>query len=299
MTKGRLCICVCAVIAVLVFLLGFLWSCQREEPTETTATSTTAATQATTVTTTVPTETTEKEQDIYWVFAYGGLWVRTGPSTDYALAGSLDDGEEIEVLSWKDGWAYIEQPVKGWCSGDYLHKLGWYKDVKTPESAPLQDNSLKGKWVHVTTPVRENGIWTCTAGIFRLRSNGTFIYRVDEYRKNADGKWEAANTLVDHPYWVGQYDFDGKQLTLQYMAELAEEYDAATGKPTNREWTQWVYTLTMNVAGSGNTFTTSNGADIPLTVANEHAGATENTLYRASNTVGTPEDVCAILDNHY
>ena len=83
------------------------------------------------------------------------------------------------------------------------------------------------------------------------------------------------------------------------MAELAEEYDAATGKPTNREWTQWVYTLTMNVAGSGNTFTTSNGADIPLTVANEHAGATENTLYRASNTVGTPEDVCAILDHHY
>lgn len=299
MTKGRICICICAVIAVLALLLGFLWSCQREDAPEPSTTASTGTTVATAAATTAPTETTEAESRIYWVFAYGGLRIRSGPGTDYEIIGSLEDGDEIEVLTWKDGWAYIEQPVKGWCSGDYLHKLGWYKDVKTPESVPLQDSSLKGKWVHVTTPVKEDGVWTCTAGIFRLRSNGTFIHRVDEYRKNADGKWEAVNTLTDHPYWVGEYDFDGKKLTLQYMAELAEEYDPATGKPKNREWTEWIYTLTMDVARSGNTFTVSNGTEIPLTVANEHAGATENTLYKASNAVGMPEDVCAILDQYY
>lgn len=299
MTKRRLCICIWAAVVVLALLLGFLWSCQLEKDPAPTVPSTTAAAETTTQPTTAPTQTTEAEKQMYWVFAYGGLWVRTGPGTDYQLAGSLEDGEEIEVLTWKDGWAYIEAPVKGWCSGDYIHKLGWYKDVKTPEGTPPQNSSLKGKWVHVTTPAEENGVWTCTAGIFRLRSNGTFIHRVDEYQKNAGGKWEAVNTHIDHPYWVGEYDFDGKQLTLRYMAELAEEYDPSTGEPKNREWVEWIYDLTMNVTGNGTIITVSNGGDIPLTVANEHAGATENTLYKASNAVGTPEDVCAVLDQRY
>lgn len=301
MTKGRLYIRICAVIMALTLLPGCLFGCRQDGPSAPSSASTisTTTTEPTTEATTLPTETTEAESQIYWVFAYGGLWVRTGPGTDYALAGSLKDGEEIEVRTWKDGWAYIEKPVKGWCSGNYLHKLGWYKDVKTPEGTPPQDNALNGKWVHMTAPVETNGIWTCTAGIIRLRSNGTFIHRVDEYQKNAEGKWEAVNTLVDHPYWVGEYDFDGRKLTLAYMAELVEEIDAATGTPKNREWTKWIHTLTMDVTINGDTFTVSNGKDIPLTVANEHAGATENTLYKASNGVGTPEDVCQILDQQY
>lgn len=301
MTKSKLWICVCALAAVLLLLLGFLWGKHRQEvPEETTTapTTTTAATEATQPTAD-PTETTEEPKQLYWVFAYGGLWVRSGPSTENALVGSLEDGDVIEVLQWKEGWAYIEAPVKGWCSGDYLHKLGWYKDVKTPEGTPPQDNSLKGKWVHVTEPVKENGVWTCRAGIFRLRSNGTFIHSVADYKQNADGKWEAADPLTDQPYWVGEYEFDGKQLVLRYMAELVEEYDKTTQEPKNREWVQWEYTLTMDVTKGSGSFTITNGEEIPLTVANEHAGATKNTLYKASNAVGTPEDVCAILEQCY
>ena len=299
MRKGRIWIFVCIAIAVLLLLLCVLESCQPEKDPEPMVPSTSGTTEATTESTTVPTQTAEAEDQIFWVFAHGGLRVRTGPGTAYELVGSLDDGEEIEVLNWKDGWAYIEKPVKGWCSGEYIHKLGWYKDVKTPEDKPVQDSSLKGKWVHIETPKQENGVWTSRAGFFLLRANGTFIHGVADYKKNEDGKWVEVTSLSDQPYWVGEYDFDGKQLKLNYMAELVEEYDKASGEPENREWVEWTYELTMDVTKGTKSFTIPNGIDIPLTVANEHAGATENTLYKAANGVGTPEDVRSILDQRY
>ncbi len=299
MTKGRIWICVCAIIAVLLLLLGILWSCQKEKDPEPSETGTTAPAESTTTPTTAPAETTEPEKQMYWVFAQGGLWVRTGPGTGYELAGSLEDGEEIEVLTWKDGWAYIEKPIKGWCSGDYIHKLGWYKDVKTPEGTPPQDASLKGNWVHLTTPKKEGDVWTCRAGVILLRGNGTFIHSVTDYRKNANGKWVEADPLTDQPYWVGEYDFDGKQLKLKYMAELVEEYDQTTGKAEKREWVEWTYDLTLDVSKGDTFLTVSNGTDIPLTVANEHAGATENVLYKVSKAIGTLEDVCAVLNQNY
>ena len=300
MTKGRIWICVCAAIVVLLLLvLGVLRCCQPEKDSEPSVPATTETTGTTTESTTAPTGSTEQEKQMYWVFAYGGLWVRTGPGTDYELAGSLDDGEEIEVLRWQDGWAYLEAPIKGWCSGDYIHKLGWYKDVKTPEGTPPQDASLKGKWVHMTTPKKEDGIWSCRAGFFLLQANGTFIHSVTDYQKNEDGKWEEANPLTDQPYWVGEYAFDGKQLQLSYMAELVEEYDKENGEPKTREWVEWTYDLTMDVTKGSKFLTIANGEEIPLTVANEHAGATENTLYKVSNSVGTPEDVRDTLNQRY
>ena len=302
MTKNKLLICICALAAVLAVLLCFLFVSRnqdKEPEATTTEPSSTAATTEATEPSSDPTGTTEEEKQMYWVFAHGGLWVRTGPGTDYVLAGSLEDGEVIEVLDWKDGWAYIEKPVKGWCSGDYIHKLGWYKDVKTPEGTPPADNSLKGKWVHVTPPVEKDGVVSCTAGIFRLRSNGTFIHRVDEYQKNAEGKWVAVNTLTDHPYWVGEYSFDGKQLVLNYMAELVETYDQQTGEPKTREWTAWIETVALDIAKAADTITAANADRIPLTLANEHDTASETTLYKASNDVGTPEDVCAVLEQYY
>lgn len=294
MTKGRIVLIIVAVllVAAVVALAVFV---RPGEPAATEATTTAPTTEATTASTTMP---EEAEQQLYWVFAQGGLWVRQGPGTDYVLVGSLEDGETIEVLAWQDGWAYIEKPVKGWCSGEYIHKLGWYKDVKTPEGTPPQDNSLKGKWVHVTTPEEKDGVMVCTAGIFRLRSNGTFIHRVDEYQKNAEGKWEMINTLTDHPYWVGEYDFDGKQLVLNYMAELVETYDA-NGKTEQREWAAWVETVTLQVVRAEDVLAVPNAGDIPMTVANEHAMPTENTLYLGSSAAGTPEDVCAVLNQYY
>ena len=127
MTKGRIVICVCAVILVALLVLGFLWARRQQNvPEETTVPTTEAPTTEVTVQpTTQPVETTEaEEKNIYWVFAHGGLRVRSGPSTQYEVVGGLEDGDTIEVLEWKDGWAYIESPVKGWCSGSYIHKLG-------------------------------------------------------------------------------------------------------------------------------------------------------------------------------
>ena len=299
MTKSRIWICVCAAAAVLLLLLGILWRCQPEKDPDPSVPSTSGIAASTTVPAATPDETTEPEKQMYWVFAYGGLWVRTGPGTGYELAGSLEDGEEIEVLTWKDGWAYIEKPIKGWCSGEYIHKLGWYKDVKTPEGTPPQDDSLKGNWVHLTTPAKEDGVWVCRAGYFLLRANGTFIHSVADYRKTEEGQWEAVNLLTDQPYWVGEYDFDGRQLKLKYMAELVEEYDQATGKPTVREWVEWTYDLTLEVTKGEKFLTIPNGEDIPLTVANEHAGATENTLFKVFSAVASTEDVCAVLDQRY
>ena len=306
MKKSGIWIVLCIVIAVLLLLLCILENYPQEIDPELSVPSTTETTEGINETTeettepaTMTTQATAPEETIYWVFAHGGLRVRTGPGTAYELVGSLEDGVEIEVLTWKDGWAYIEKPLKGWCSGEYIHKLGWYKDVKTPESKPVQDDSLKGKWVHMTTPKKENGVWTSRAGFFLLRANGTFIHSVADYRKNDDGKWALANPLTDQPYWVGEYDYDGKQLTLQYMAELVEEYDQASGEPENREWVAWSYTLNLAVTQDAKFFTISNGSDIPLTVANEHAGATENTLYKAATGVGTPEDVSKILNQRY
>lgn len=303
MTKSRIWICVCAAVAVLLLLLGFLFSCQpNKDPQPSVPTTTAATTEATTAPTTEPTQTTEPTEEpkqMYWVFAHGGLWVRTGPGTGYELAGSLEDGEEIEVLTWKDGWAYIEKPVKGWCSGKYIHKLGWYNNVKTPEGKQLKDDSLKGTWIHISTPGKEGETWTSRAGTLLLRANGTFIHSVSDYQKNEDGKWVQVNALTDQPHWVGEYEFDGKQLKLKYMAELVVEYDQATGEPKNREWVEWTYDLTMDVTKGTKSFAVTNGQDIPLTVANEHAGATENVLYKASNAIGTPEDVCAVLNQYY
>lgn len=285
---------ICA-IGILLLMMGSLWGCKEETPDVTTTAPATETTQPAPETT-APTETTVSQPQLYWVFAYGGLRVRKGPSTEYVLAGSLDDGEVVEVLEWKDGWAYIEKPVQGWCSGEYLHELGWYKDVKTPVGTDLADSSIRGKWVHLTTPEEKDGVLSCTAGIFRLRSDGTFIHRVDEYQVNEEGKWVAVNTLVDHPYWVGEYTFDGKTLVLNYMAELEETYDSKTGKPKTREWTAWIETVTLEVTREGSALTVSDAGAIPLTLANEHAAPTESTLHKAPNDLASPEDVCDVLN---
>ena len=78
-----------------------------------------------------------------------------------------------------------------------------------------------------------------------------------------------------------------------------EEYDKENGEPKTREWVEWTYDLTMDVTKGSKFLTIANGEEIPLTVANEHAGATENTLYKVSNSVGTPEDVRDTLNQRY
>ena len=194
MTKGKVILIIAAVLLTAAVAAAVIFV-RSGEPAPTDATTTAPTTEATTQATDAPTEATEEKQ-LYWVFAQGGLWVRQGPSTDYVLVGSLDDGETIEVLAWQDGWAYIEEPVKGWCSGDYIHKLGWYKDVKTPEGTPPQDNSLKGKWVHVATPAEQDGVVTCTAGIYRLGRRNNHIWLLHQIIQCVICRWHIGNLNI-------------------------------------------------------------------------------------------------------
>ena len=51
----------------------------------------------------------------------GKLNVRTGPSTNYEIITQLLNGSPVNVLDEKDGWYYIEIPVRyGYVCGDYL-----------------------------------------------------------------------------------------------------------------------------------------------------------------------------------
>lgn len=276
----------------LLILLG-LAGCKKEEVPSTQPSDTTAATTAPT---TAPTEAVEAPQ-LYWVFADGGLRVRSGPGTTYEMVGGLEDGDVVEPTKWENGWAYIEEPVAGWCSGDYLHKLGWYKDVKTPEGTPPADGSLKGKWVHFTTPTEAENRTVSRAGIFRIRSNGTFIHMVTSFGTTEDGSWEAIPETTD-PYWVGEYAFDGKVLTLRYMARLESKYDAS-GKIESREWVEYIHTveLPLDIAADGASFYSDFAYKIPVTVDCDLDMNTETTLYKASSKIGSPADICAILED--
>jgi len=112
--------------------------------------------------TTVPVEETEPVQTLppetepsvvrYWICAEGGLNVRSGPGQNYASIGRLEDGTEIVPLKWSDGWAYIEQPLVGWCSGEYLfdtppeYQSGegayWIKKDTTAHAGPGADYAI-------------------------------------------------------------------------------------------------------------------------------------------------------------
>jgi hypothetical protein len=80
---------------------------------------------------------------------------------------------------------------------------------------------------------------------------------------------------------------------------LAYTRTDAAGKPLTREWVAWTETVTLDVTMATGAINVPNAEDIPLTVANEHAVPTETTLYLGSSQVGTPEDVCAVLNKYY
>ena len=69
------------------------------------------------------TESGDPDAQVYWVWAEGGLNVRSGPGKSYEAVGYVDDGDEIIPLKWENGWAYIEAGYKGWVSGDYGRRV--------------------------------------------------------------------------------------------------------------------------------------------------------------------------------
>lgn len=242
----------------------------------------------------------EPDPDLYWICAVGGLRVRTGPGQGYEAVGLLDDGTIVRPLRWSNGWAYIDFPLEGWCSGDYLYQLGWYGDVKMPRGTILKDDNLVGKWVHVTQPTGSGNQRKSRVGIYELTTDGTFTHSVAEYGVNADGKWELISGFTDRPQWVGEYQFDGEILTMNYMAFVDQTF-SESGSLVSRVYLAAPYILEMSVSLSPDLLrlTVDNGEMIPCYPGYGTHPNTLATLYRASGSRDFPKDVCDALQKWF
>ncbi len=273
-------LCACDMDALLE---GFPLFGTPKEATAETLVPTAPPPMETVAATEAPTEApTEPEPELYWVCAIGGLNVRSGPDTGYSSVGSLDDGLVIEPVRWSNGWAYIRYPITGWCSGDYLHPLGWYKDVRMPVGQEPEDHSLTGKWIHVTEPVLSGNARRTRVGLYEFRADGTFTHSVANYISYTAGNWALITYETDRPQWVGEYQYDGKVLTLNYMASMDITYNTTTGAAQSREWLSAGYVLETEAVISPDTlsFTVTAGDQIPCYAGFAASADTGSTLYR-------------------
>lgn len=298
-----LCLCLSACdIGSFTDGFGLFGSAETTETPTITPTLPPAPIDTTPPETEAPTDPTlpEPDPDLYWVCAVGGLRVRTGPSQDYEAVGLLDDGTVVRPLRWSNGWAYIDYPLDGWCSGDYLYQLGWYGDVKMPRGTILKDNRLTGKWIHVTQPTGSGKQRRSRVGIYELSGDGTFVHSVAEYGINAEGKWVLVSGFTDRPQWVGEYQFDGETLTMNYMAYVDQSFSEG-GTLVSREFLAAPYILELSVALSPDSmrFTVSNGEMIPCYAGYGTNQSTLTTLYRASSSREYPLDVCDALQKWF
>ena len=295
-----MCLCACDLGAMLGDFGSFLGmeddTDKESLPAGTIPVITSAPTEAT-ETTAPPTEPpTEPTPDLYWVCAIGDLKVRSGPGRDYESIGKVDDGSIVEPLRWVNGWAYLQYPVAGWCSGDYLHPLGWYNDVKLPSGVVPEDRSLTGKWVHATQPIRTGSDRYTRAGILELKADGTFTHSIADVISYTAGRWKVRNLGASGIIWEGEYQFDGSTLVLNYMVYQNVSYDS-DGEPSSREWYTATYTLTLDVTKANDTmrFTIPSGDVIPCYAGFTPDDLTLNVLRRAANTQAFPEDIYNVL----
>ena len=296
-----LCLCACDLGAMLGDFGSFL-DIEADEQDETLPSvsipvSTTAPTEATEATVPPTTAPTEPEPELYWVCALGGLNVRSGPGKEYSSIGSIDDGFVVEPLQWVNGWVYIDYPIVGWCSGDYLHPLGWYNQVQLPVGNPLEDRSLVGKWVHATQPIPTGSDRYARAGILELNADGTFTHSIADFISYTAGRWTVRDLGASSIIWEGEYQFDGETLTLNYMAYIDIHYDSQSGKPKSREWFSAVHTLSIPVTYARDTsrFSIPSGNLIPCYAGFVPDVLTLTTVLRAPNNYAFPEDACVML----
>ncbi len=88
---------------------------------------------------TEPTEPTESEYGIVHVEEF--LRIRTGPSTNYAIAGYLHNGDRVEITEKKsDGYTMWGKIDKGWISLDYVEMES---AGTTPEPQPAPQTQVK------------------------------------------------------------------------------------------------------------------------------------------------------------
>ena len=256
-------------------------------------------TEATEAPTVPPTEA-EPDPDLYWVAAVGGLNVRKGTSTDYPAVGLLEEGLVVQVLDWHNGWAYIEYPYTGWCSGDYLQHLGWYNDIQMPLSNPLQNTELVGQWIHVTQPTGSGNHRRTRVGLYELRSDGTFTHSIAEFIIDDDGQWAIDLSAADRPQWVGEYDFDGETLTLNYMAYVNLTF-SQSGIITAKKYFSAPYIMETTISMTADLvrFTVPNAELIPCYVGYGTSNLTSNTFYRVSSNREFPKNIRDTLNKWF
>jgi len=184
----------------------------------------------------------------YWVWADGGLNVRSGPGKDYKSIGMLQDFDVITPVTWENGWAYIERPYKGWLSGECLYPLGWYGDVRMPVGKKLDDTSLVGKWMYHTAPDDSPHHQSC-AGYLQLNNDGTFDQIGYTLRNPGDGDWYLPAGPSEFFVWRGEYHFDGSTLILNYMVYMISEANES-GVIYKRTWKSELHTVSMWVSRS-------------------------------------------------
>lgn len=298
-------LCLCLSACDIGSLMEGLGLPGPEDPMEEATAPATRPTQPTqppetTAPTQAPTEATEPESNRFWVCAVGGLNIRSGPGRDYTSLGNLPDGSVVEPLLWENGWAYIQEPTAGWCSGDYLHPLGWYHDVKMPVGEAPADGRLAGKWIHLTQPTAQSGSQRARVGILELSKDGTFRHTVAEYAIKG-GKWQLISNPQDQPQWVGEYQYDGTTLTLNYMAFVELTYAPNGGQLQSRQFlpARYILETALTLSSDNLRFTIPNGELIPCFTGFGTSHATLNTLFRADNSRSFPEDVCAALDRWF
>lgn len=169
------------------------------------------------------TEPTETEPLYYWVQAQGGLNVRSGPGQNYEVMGRLDNGTRVIPLKWENGWAYIDHPYVGWCSGEYL-----------VETAPnrIEPSDILGSWHAARGSFGEDGLFYMIYGDYwTFNLDGTFTCSENESMFIYDTNGVEQGILgTGSLSFKGTYTFDGL-----YLEIVVTHRDESSGGPFDVE----------------------------------------------------------------
>ena len=139
-----------------------------------------------------------------------------------------------------------------------------------------------------------------TRRLSELRKDGTFVHSIAEYITNSEGQWEIDLAVKERPQWVGEYDFDGKTLTLNYMAYVNRNF-SPSGLVSSKQYFSAPYILETSVSISADLirFTIPNAELIPCYAGYGTSNLTSNTFYRVSSNREYPKNIRDTLNKWF
>jgi hypothetical protein len=244
----------------------------------------------------------EDEIEILYIFANGGLNMRSGPGKEYDVIGNIPDGTPITVVARENGWVYTGD---GWCSEEYLKS-------EPPQSNIASAEALVGSWLVVSEMQKFDGYDMdafCRAGELQLRADGSFYHNMcDLYHSTlSDTGWffpGGETSGGDCPYWKGTYTFNGSHLVLNYEYENVSHYNyESDGSPiymgSTWEAVSETVNLRVSMSAEGNLLL-GYAADIPVyTERNRGSAETEKTLFRMYEPSDSIGSIAQALDRIY